>query len=107
MIRILTALLLVLSVSFGTVSCGDSELNPFNTEDEQDKAFEDFLKLWFLTSAAANAAAATPPPWWTGTSADLNAAKVDWEKLDPAQKEEICTLAFAGGIVSPEGFCSK
>lgn len=107
MIRFLVSTFLVLSVSFASISCADSELNPFNTKDDQDKAFENFLKLWFLTTAAANAAASTPPPWWTPTSFDSKQAEEEWNRLDPTQKEEICVLALGNGTVPPEGFCDK
>ncbi|WP_245915422.1 hypothetical protein [Leptospira johnsonii] len=107
MFKIFVSVLLVLSISFINTSCSDVEdLNPFSTEDEQDKAFEQFLILWALTYAAAS----TPPPWWNPTSAssvDLGQAKAEWDKLDPVKKAEACAIAFASGEKPPAELCAK
>lgn len=107
MFKIFVSVLLVLSISFISTSCSDlDDLNPLSLEDEQDKAFEQFLILWALTYAAAS----TPPPWWNPTSAssvDVEQAKAEWATLDPAKKAEVCAIAFASGEKPPMELCAK
>ncbi|PJZ24385.1 hypothetical protein CH352_16230 [Leptospira hartskeerlii] len=88
-----------------STSCSDvNDLNPFSVEEEQDKAFKQFLLLVALTNAAAN----TPPPWWNPpTSVQAEEIKAEWDKLEPAKKAEACAIAFANGEKPPEELCAK
>lgn len=107
MLRIFVSVLLVLSVSFASTSCSDlDDLNPFNTEDDQEEAMDNFIKLWFIVVATGQAMANNPPPWFP-TSTNVEDARADWNKLDPAKKAEACAIAFASGEKPPAELCTK
>lgn len=108
MLKIFVSVLLVLSISFISNSCSDTmdDLNPFSTKDDQDEAMDNFIKLWFIVVATGNAIANNPPSWFP-TSASVEEAKAEWDKLDPVKKAEACAIAFASGEKPSSELCAK
>ncbi|MEI1310247.1 hypothetical protein [Leptospira venezuelensis] len=108
MFKIFVSVLLVLSVSFVSTSCSDLEdLNPFDTQEDVDqKAMDNFIKLWFIVVATGQAMANNPPSWFP-TSSSVEEAKAEWDALDPIKKAEACAIAFASGEKPPVELCTK